>query len=200
MRKHLLVLGLFCCWCAFGQQPAPARETASQQVAAEDEQSGLMKWKLINTSIFVVLLGFAVFKLAPRFFQARSLDIQKAIKDATGLKIEADFRYSEIDKKMANLSGEVARMKAEAATEIEREHQRLQRETAEEIEHMGRNTDYEIDSLRAEGAQQVRRHTAQLAFGLAERRLQAHFAQDEDQNNVHEFVNLVGSGKAEGRN
>jgi F-type H+-transporting ATPase subunit b len=194
MRKLLLLSALL----FVGLSTAPralAQETPSQREADIDQEGDLMKWKIINTGIFALLLGYGVMTLAPKFFQARSLDIQKAIKDATGLKIEADFRYSEIDKKMSNLSGEVARMKAEAAAEMEREHDRLKRETAQEVEHLDRNADFEIDSLRAEGALQVKRHTAQLALALAERRLQSHFAQNDGQNNVREFVSLVGAGK-----
>jgi F0F1-type ATP synthase membrane subunit b/b' len=194
MRKLLLSVALTAGLSLFAQQQPP-RETASQQVAQEDEQSGIEKWKLVNTAIFVLLLGFGVYKFAPKFFQARSLDIQKAIKDATGLKIDADFRYSQIDKKMANLPDEVARLKAEAAAEMEREHQRVKDETAEEIAHIVHNADYEIEWLRAEGAQQVKQHTANLALGLAERRLQAYFAQAGDKNNVDDFATLVGSGK-----
>ncbi len=197
MRKLILsaiVAGGLCLFAQrlSAQQPAATHETASQHVAQEDEQSATEKWKFINTAIFIVLLGFGVVKLAPKFFQARSLDIQKAIKDATGLKIEADFRYSQIDKKMANLPAEIARIKAEAAAEMEREHQRLEDETAEEIAHIRHNTDYEIEFLRAEGAKQVKRHAGQLALTLAERRLQDYYAQDNDKNHVGEFVGLVG--------
>jgi F-type H+-transporting ATPase subunit b len=205
MRKCFLVVGLFTASYfatahrLHAQQP-PRHETASQRLALEDEESALKKWKLINTGIFALLLGFGIIKLAPKFFQARSLDIQKAIKDATGLKIEADFRYSEIDKKMANLAGEVARMKAEAAAEMEREHQRLKDDTSEEIAHISRNTDYEIESLREEGALQVKRHTAQLALGLAEHRLQSHFARNDGEDNIREFLNLVGADKSVGGN
>jgi F-type H+-transporting ATPase subunit b len=192
MRRLLLLSALLI--CGFSTAPrAFAQETPSQKEADVDQEGDLMKWKLINTGIFALLLGYGVLTMAPKFFQARSLEIQKAIKDATGLKIEADFRYSEIDKKMSNLSGEVARMKAEAAAEIEREHQRMKHDTASEIEHLNRNTDYEIEFLRAEGAQQVKRHTAQLAFALAERRLQSHYGQNDSKNNIAEFVNLVGA-------
>jgi F-type H+-transporting ATPase subunit b len=193
MRKLLLVTFLM-----VGLSTVPrlvAQETSSQKEADVDQEGDMMKWKLINTGIFALLLGYGILTLAPKFFQARGLDIQKAIKDATGLKIEADFRYSEIDKKMSNLSGEVARMRAEATAEIEREHERMKRETAQEIEHLDRNADFEIDSLRAEGALLVRHHTAQLALALAERRLQSHFSQNDGQNNVREFVTLVGAGK-----
>ena len=195
MRKRILLFTLLVSTCLYARQTPPKTrpsETASQQLASEDEEAALKRWKIINSGIFFLLVGFAVLKFGPKFFQARSLDIQKAIKDATGLKIEADFRYSEIDKRMANLPAEVERMKAEAAVEMEREHERLQRYTAEEIEHIEKNTVNEIDFLRAEGAMQVKQHTAQLALALAERRLQAYYAQDDDQNNVREFTTMVG--------
>lgn len=194
MRKRILLFTLLASSCLHARQmpvkPRPS-ETASQELAAEDEEARLERWKIINSSIFFLLVGFAVLKFGPKFFQARSLDIQKAIRDATGLKIEADFRYSEIDKRMANLPAEVERMKAEAAAEMEREHQRMLRETAEEIEHIEQNTVIEIDFLRSEGAVQVKQHTAQLALALAERRLQSYYAQDDDKNNVREFAALV---------
>jgi F0F1-type ATP synthase membrane subunit b/b' len=204
MRKHALVFSLLAgAWFFTGGARLRAQEshgTPSQQLAGEDEEAALKRWKLINSSIFALLLGFAVIKFAPKFFQARSVDIQKAIKDATGLKIDADFRYSEIDKKMAKLAEEVARMRADADAEMEREHQRLLHETEEEVGHMSCNTEYEIDSLRGEGALQVKRHTARLAFSLAERRLQSYFAREDAQNNVAEFVNLVGQGRHLGGN
>lgn len=194
MRKYILIV-VSAVTLSVATPAAHAVETASQRVAQEDEASNVMKWKLINSAIFALLLGFAAVKYGPKFFNARSLDIQKAIKDASGLKIEADFRYSAIDKKMANLSGEVGRMKAEAAAEMDREHNRVLEETRDEIEHIGRHADVEIESLREDGALAVKRHTAQLALGLAEHRLQAHYAQNDEQNNVGEFVSLVGGRK-----
>jgi F-type H+-transporting ATPase subunit b len=194
MRKRFLLFTLLATSCLPARQTPPkvrASETASQELASEDEEAALHRWKVINSGIFFLLIGFAVIKFAPKFFQARSLDIQKAIKDATGLKIDADFRYSEIDKRMSNLPAEVERMKAEATAEMEREHQRLQRYTAEELEHIQQTTQTEIEFLRAEGAGQVKQHTAQLALALAERRLQSYFAQDDDRNNVREFASLV---------
>ena len=200
MRRGLLLIAIAagCGFIApFHASATPATSNSqSSPTASEDDQGDNMKWKLINTGIFVLLVGYAVMKYAPKFFNSRSLDIQKAIKEATGLKIDADFRYSEADKKMANLSGEVERMKAEGAAEMEREHQRLQQEEAEEIAHMKRNTALEIEFLQAEGAAQVKRHTAQLAFALAERRLLSHFGQNDGQNGIREFVTLVGSGAA----
>src|ERR1700756_2411018 len=89
----------------------------SAQVPSEQETAAMDKvgiWKLINSAIFAVLLGWFLWKYAPRFFNARSADIQRAIKEATGLKLDADYRYSEIDRKMALLGEEVQKMREQA--------------------------------------------------------------------------------------
>jgi F-type H+-transporting ATPase subunit b len=154
-----------------------------------------MPWSLINFAIFAVCFGYGLAKLGPRFFNARSADIQKAIKDATGLKIEADFRYSEIDKRMANLPGEVERLKAEARTNMERVHERLLRESREEEERIHASTAAEIEALRGEGIHQVRLTAAQRAFGLAEKRLAERFAAGDPEDMLHDFAELVVRGK-----
>lgn len=154
-----------------------------------------MPWSVINFAIFAVGLGYALVKLGPSFFNARSADIQKAIQDATGLKIEADFRYSEIDKQMANLPGEVDRLKAEARINMDRVHERLLRETREEEERIKASMAAEIEAVRGEGIQQVRLTAAQRAFGVAEKRLTEHFAAGDPEDMLHDFAELVERGK-----
>jgi len=169
-----------------------AQETQAQETAALD---AVTKWKIINTAIFVILLGWFLWKFAPRFFNARSADIQKAIKDATGLKLEADYRYSEIDRKMASLGEEVKKMRERAQREWDREHDRLRREADSDIEHIHHNVAAEIDAFRLEGAQKVRQHTARLALELAEQRLRNRFAAGEPDNLLQNFIHLVERGK-----
>ena len=192
MSRRVLWLSLCTAVLSIFVPPVMAQELSGQQTAALDS---VTIWKLANTAIFAAGLGWALWKFAPGFFNARSADIQKAIKDATGLKIDADFRYSEIDKKMANLPAEKARLEREAAAEMEREHAKIQRETEAELEHIRRNVQAEVDGLRQEGAQRIQRHTAQLALQLAERRLQQQFSGGEPQNLLQDFIQLVERGE-----
>jgi len=171
---------------------ARADELTPQEKAALDRVG---RWKIINFSLFAIGLGYALVKYSPRFFNARSADIQKAIKDATGLKLEADFRYSEIDRKMATLAEAVAKLRAEAALEMEREHRRVIGQTQEEIVHISHNVAAELDAVQNEGADRVRRRTAQLALGLAERRLHDRFASGEPASLTQDFIHLVEQGK-----
>lgn len=169
-----------------------AQETSSQETAALD---AVTKWKLINTAIFVALVGWFLWKNAPRFFNARSADIQRAVKEATGLKLDADYRYSEADRKMATLAEEVQRMREQAHTEWEREHKRLEQEADAEINHIHQNVNNEIEAFRLEGSQKLRKHTAQLVLELAERRLRNRFAKGEPEDLFRNFIHLVDRSK-----
>ena len=171
---------------------AIAQDSQAQETAELDRVG---PWKLINTGIFVALLAWFLAKKGPQFFNARSADIQKAIKDATGLKIEADFRYSDIDKKMASLGAEVDKIRQHAKLEMEREHNRVRHQTAVELERIHKNAANEIEALRQEASDLVQLHTAQIALGLAERRLQDRFAQGEPESFLGDFIRLVDSGK-----
>lgn len=191
LRAHARSLALAAFSLVFAVPRAFAQETPEETVVLD----AVTRWKIINTALFVIGLGYLIAKFAPRFFNARSADIQKAIQDATGLRIEAEFRYSEIDRKMATLADEIKRMREQAAIEMERAHQRFRHETELEIEHIHANTRAEIDALRQEGADQVRRHTAQLALDSAERRLRDRLASQDSTPLIDDFIRLVERGK-----
>jgi F-type H+-transporting ATPase subunit b len=169
----------------------PALARAAEEAPTPD----LMPWKWANFAIFAVLLAFALIKWAPAFFNARSADIQKAIKDATGLKMEADLRYSEVDRKLTNLAGEVEKIRAEAKIEMQREHERVLGETQNQIEHIEKNVAAEGEMLRLEGVYRVRQHTTYLALDLAERRLRDRFSTAHSEDLLKDFANLVEQGK-----
>ncbi len=169
-----------------------ADEMTDQQRAVLD---AVTRWKVINTLLFAAILGWALWKYAPGFFNARSADIQKAIRDATGLKIQADFRYSDIDKRMANLPEEKRRLEQQAAVEMEREHARILSETEDELAHIRRNVQAEVDAFHKEGTSRIRQHTADLAIASAERRLRERFASSEPADLLQDFIHLVDRGK-----
>jgi F-type H+-transporting ATPase subunit b len=172
---------------------AVAQESQHGDEAAASDSSGM--WKVINTALFAALVAWFLAKNGPRFFNARSADIQKAIQDATGLKIEADFRYSEIDKKMATLPQEVDRIRQQSMVEMDREHERLRSQTEQEIARIRQSGSNEIDALSQEAANRVQLHTAELALDLAERRLQERFARGEQDGLIGELVRLIERGK-----
>jgi F-type H+-transporting ATPase subunit b len=183
----VLLLGGICVLRA-----ALPQENSPQETAALDVVS---RWKIANTIIFVIGLAYLLVKFAPAFFNARSADIQKAIQDSMGLKIEAEFRYSEIDRRMAGLADEVNQLRRQAAAEMEREHAAFRQDTEMEIERIRHSIAAEIDAFRKDELREIRRHTADVALQLAERRMRDRLASAEPRNFLDDFVRLVEQGK-----
>jgi len=178
---------LFYLLCLAGFSLLGAARPTGSDVDEEDNTI----WKIANFAIFAGGIGYVVIKFAPAFFNARSADIQKAIKDATGLKMEADLRYSETDRKMANLAEEVGRLRAESQIEMDREYARLRAHTAEEIAYIQNSVGVEIEARRADGADNLRVYATGQALAAAEGRLRERFAKADQQDLVGDFLRLV---------
>ncbi|MCU1292163.1 MAG: hypothetical protein JWP08_1013 [Bryobacterales bacterium] len=153
-------------------------------------------WKIANTVIFVAILGYFLYKKAPAFFNARSADIQRAIREATGLKMEADLRYSAMDRKMATLADEVKRLRDQSAADMEREHRRRQQETEDGIRRIQANLAAQIQAFRQAGIRSLRAQTSQAAVDLAARRLQEQAGRNVPEESMQEFIHLVEKGKS----
>jgi F0F1-type ATP synthase membrane subunit b/b' len=196
VRRTVLSACFFAALLVFAGAGTARAQRERPQKEEVAEQNAELGWHLINTAIFAAGLGFAIWKLAPAFFNARTADIQKAIKDATGLKMQADFRYSEIDRKMATLPDEVKRMREQARVEMEREHERRRQETADELEHINRSIAADIAAFRAEATERIRLQTAQLALRMAERRLRdSALSSATNDQSFRDLIHLVERGK-----
>jgi F0F1-type ATP synthase membrane subunit b/b' len=217
MRRQLLGIALFAslCFpvaaqCGAGCQPAsglsigpltafallqPEPKSASQQPdSSSSSESGGgdnlgLKW--FNFAVLAVGLGYLVAKHAPAFFNARTEAIQKAIQDATGLKLDADFRSSEIDRKMATLSAEISKLRTEGEAEMQAEQQRLAKETAQSLAQIQRHEAQEIASLEHNARLELNRHTAELAVSIAASRLRERLTTAGQEALVSRFAGQV---------
>jgi F0F1-type ATP synthase membrane subunit b/b' len=172
--------------------PLFAQEGGAQREAAlEDKLAG---WKLANFAILVAGLGYLVAKSAPAFFNARSEEIQRAIKDATGLKIDADFRLSEMDRRMATLAAEIQKIRDEAKAEMDRESARIDEETSNSLARIQEHTTREIEALRYQASLSVRDHAIKLATDLAVLHLREHPERMDQDQLIHAFSRDVLQG------
>jgi len=200
MRKRLLGIALFASLCllpvpAFSQESPATGNSSSSSESGGGEDLGL-KW--LNFAILAVGLGYLVAKHAPAFFSARTEAIQKAIKDATGLKMDADFRASEIDRKMATLSAEISKLRAAAEVEMLAEQQRLTKETGQSLSQIQRHEAQEIASLEHNARLELRRHTAELAVSIAASRLRDSLTPAGHEALVGRFAGQVSARQPEG--
>ena len=109
--------------------------------------------------------------------------------------MDADLRYSEIDRKMAALAEAVKGLRDQNAIEIEQAHQQILRETKQQIQHIRDGTAAEIEALRQESARRAKRQTARLTLLLAEQRLRKQLSETEPEDLFRKFVALLEQGK-----
>jgi F0F1-type ATP synthase membrane subunit b/b' len=193
IRKSLFAV-LFCVSLAI---PTFARNESEKAVSAEESRSdSLMTWKWANFALLMAGLGYLIAKQAPAFFNQRSEDIQKAIKDATGLKVEAEFRASEIDRKMATLSGEINKLREEAKIEMEREGGRIQAETQAALKRIQDHTENEIEALRRQAQTQFRQRTVRIAYDLAVAQLRERPQHADQSTLIRSFTSKLQKGEA----
>ncbi|MBV8477322.1 MAG: ATP synthase F0 subunit B [Acidobacteria bacterium] len=193
MRRRWLILWLCAFFSLATGVTAFAQERSQQPSVSEQDSSA--PWKITNFLIFALGLGWFLAKKGPRFFAARSADIQKAIKDATGLKMDADLRYSEIDRKIASLAETVKQLRDQGAIDMEQVHQQILRQTEQQIQHIRESTAAEAQALHARGHREVKRYITGLTLSLAEQRLQKHLSEGEPDSLFQNFVNLLERGK-----
>ncbi len=175
--------------------PCYSRQTISGGAAKEEAREEKENtWKWANFALLVAGLGYLAVKNAPAFFNARSEQIQKAIKDATGLKVQADFRSSEIDRRMATLASEIQKLRDQSKAEIEREEQRINQETQAALARIGDHTVREIEALRFQAGLAVRNRAVDLAMNMAISHLRDYPGEVDQNELVHAFAANVTKG------
>ena len=189
MRRFALLLCLFAGLFFFaGSIPAHAQTT---QEYSEMDKVTPLKWA--NSLIFLIGLGYLIYRYGPAFFNARSADIQKAIEEATGLKLQGEFRRSEADRRMATLPAEIAKIQRQHDEALAREYERIQQDTKAEAQRIHSVVTSEIAALRKEEARRIRQRTAASAVALAERRLESR-ATSERSNDLDDFFSAIQAG------
>jgi F-type H+-transporting ATPase subunit b len=93
-----------------------------------------------------------------------------------------------VDRRLANLESEIASLRAHSQQEAEAETQRLVQHTAAEIARIQARAEQEIVSAGKAARLELKRHAAELAIGLAERKIRARLTPETQDALVRGFV------------
>ena len=186
--KRLPVMLLVCGMAAL--VPAGfAQETQSGETETPiPEEDGLELWKWANFLVLAGGIGYVIGKNAGPMFAARSLQIRKDIVEAEGVRQDAEARAAEVDRRLANLEMEIAALREEARREAESETRRLEEHTAAEIGKIQAHAEQEIAAAAKSARVELKRYSAELAIGLAERKVRERMTPEVQDSLVQSFV------------
>jgi F0F1-type ATP synthase membrane subunit b/b' len=130
-------------------------------------------WLWPNFLILAGLLGYLIKKHGSPFFAARSEQVRERLEAGKKAQVEAEKVAAGVQAKLATLDREIANLKASAHAELERETQRIRRDTDNELQRIEQHTASELDSLGKRATLELRHYAASLALDLAEQKVRA---------------------------
>lgn len=194
------------------EEPSEQLEHAAGEAAAVDphaefKESPSVQWlaKKLHISLgaaywvsiilnFVVLAGIAWWILrkvnVAGAMRERTAAIRRQMDEAQRASAEATRRMQEIEARLASLDTEIAGLRSAAEQEAAREEARLLAAAAEEKQKIVRGAEQEIAAAAKTARADLRAYAAELAVGLAEKKIQV--SERDDETLVRSFVEQLG--------
>jgi F-type H+-transporting ATPase subunit b len=135
--------------------------------------------KVVNFLLLFGGLGFFLYKPVRTFLENRTLEIRRSLEEAKSSRKEAEDRYEATMRRVEGLSGEIAKMKAEAEAQGNREKARIAKQAEEEAARVLRLVRQEIDAHTQTGIREVRTFVAETATSLARERIRKNLVPDD---------------------
>jgi F0F1-type ATP synthase membrane subunit b/b' len=144
--------------------------------------------KIVNFAIFAVGIGFLLIKV---LFPALK-DKQRAILDSLGAASkradEAKAKAAEVDKRISGLQAEIDSLRVQARSEMEQESVRFSEETKAMLAKVEQSAELEMTSAVKAAKQELRGYAADLAVGLAYKKIEARMDDAAQSALVDRFV------------
>jgi len=127
--------------------------------------------KVVNFLLLFGGLGFFLYKPVRAFLEKSTAETRRSLEEAESSRKDAEDRYEESMRRTEKLTGEIARMKAEAEARGNREKARIAKQAEEEATRLLRLVRQEIDAHAQTGIREVRTFVAETATSLARERI-----------------------------
>jgi F-type H+-transporting ATPase subunit b len=144
---------------------APAWAKEKHEAAAELRT---LLWKSANFLILAAALVYVIRKKGVPFFAARTASIRHGLDEAARMTKEAEARYAETERRLANIGAEIEALREQARKEAAAEGERIRQELQRDMAAIQSRTEQEIASAAKAAQQELRAHAAELALSLAE--------------------------------
>ena len=154
----------------------------------ESHGSDPTPWKWANFALLCGGLGYLLYKKAGVFFRSRTDEIQRGIAESQKLKQEAQARLAAAEQRLQGLAAEVERLRQRARTEMESESARLRQETEQELRKIQHLAEQEIVSAAKAARHELKTYSADLALGMAERKIHGSLTAEVNDSLVSSFL------------
>lgn len=180
----LLAAGAFAGALPVAAAPAVEPEETHQTEGRQD----LALWKLANFVLLAGIAGYFIYKKGGAFFTARTAQIRRGLEEAAQARQDAEARYAEMERRLANLAVEIEGLREQAHQESSSESERVRREIERELKKIQEQAEQDISTAAKVARQNLRAYSADLAVALAARQIRRQLTPETEDTLVEAMV------------
>jgi F-type H+-transporting ATPase subunit b len=185
---------------SFATRAVAASSNAAASIAqheagakAESSEGGEHGWagtiaKAVNFALLVGVLVYFLRSPIATHLRTRSETIRKDLVDAANLSKDAERQLSDVRSQLAALPAELALLRQRGEEELAGERARMQAATARVREQLLERTRRDIDIQFRQARRALVEHTADLAVGLARKRIERDITPEDQARLVDRYA------------
>lgn len=194
-----LLAGLLVLLCLNLPMAAQTPEGEGKKGGESGPSGNMLIWEWANFALLAAGLGYITKKNVGPYFAKRSQAIRKGMIEAEAVRAESDAKVADVDRRLANLQSEIEALRRNAQQEGDAEAQRVRREADAEMAKIQTHLVDEIASASKAARLELRRYAAELALGLAEKKIAARLTPEVQDRLVGTFVAAMTHTSAAGQ-
>lgn len=149
-------------------------------------------YRVLNFSLVVAILVYFLRKPIKKGLASRREEIEKALAAAKQAKEEAEAKFAEYDRKLAQATEDIAEISDAIRREGELEKQKIIENANQMAIKIKQEAEKAAEMEVAKARKELQREAAQLAVSLAEEQLKKNFTKDDDTRLIDEYMQKVG--------
>ncbi len=188
--------------------PAATSEAASSEHTAESESGDAAQeteshfWSEVyhwtNFALILAAIGFMGKKFLAPFLTERAQAIRKDMEDSARARQEAAERLAGVENKLKQLDEEIVSLRSSALQEAAADQARIVEQAKTDAGKIAANAQQEIAAATKIAIQELKAHTAELAVGLAEKKIRDSISPQAEKNIFRSFLEGLDHGTISG--
>ena len=186
---------------AQAETPATQRESAAAEHApatGEAPEHEASPWDTFFQWANFLLIGGAIWYLGKKYavplLSQRARAIQEDMERSARAVAEASQRLTQIEEQLQRLGEEIQRLRQTALQEAAAEQARIEAVAQSESGKIVQAAEQEIAAAAKAARRELQRYTAELAVGLAEKRIRETISLEAEKRILRSFVNDLTDG------
>lgn len=162
---------------------------------AAGEEHGLLD-EIFHWTNFLILLGaiiYGVRKMLIPFLNERARLIREDMQRSAEAIEQANLRLKAMEERLGNLDRELTGLREAGLNEARGEHVRIEKEAETEALKILSTAESEIDSAVKAACQQLQSYAAELALGVAEKKIKESLTPQSEKRILNSFAERLAS-------